>query len=517
MTALAGATPLSHRGRDKIHWGPEVWARVDAAVTAEASRSRVAAQYLPIHRVPEQTTVVPSDIVDFESSDGSAVTFPAVGTVPTTPLANPRWSPPASPSTTTITALSDDGLMTRLIEFWVEFALTPQQVEQEGSLGANAQSPNGPAAGLPMPASASGSPMPAMSASGSPMPAMSASGPGPTDSSVHSTLLTLATRSTNVLADAEDTLIFHGLGAFSSPLYANFIRWRANGQPSDYGLLSYVPPIGPQPAFGTMQAGQVITVPLQAPVPPAITTTPGEYGENSFGASAGGIAELTGNGQYGPYALTLHSEPYANSYSPLPDTLIAPAFVISPLMTAGFRDSGTLDTPGLVAAALAEQAANSAGSPSAAITAAAQAAATYAIEYGASLDVAAATAATAAAAAGAPESTATSPPYTANSAQAVGATAAFTAGQAISGYPLVNADGDAVTSTGEVVVGANGLPSYFGSLVSLGGNAVDLVVAIEPTVAFMQIDTDGNYRFRVFERIALRIKQSLALIRLEFV
>jgi uncharacterized linocin/CFP29 family protein len=45
---------------------------------------------------------------------------------------------------------------------------------------------------------------------------------------------------------------------------------------------------------------------------------------------------------------------------------------------------------------------------------------------------------------------------------------------------------------------------------------VDLVVGIDATVGFMQQDVDGNYRFRVFERLALRVKDVTALIRLEF-
>ena len=61
-----------------------------------------------------------------------------------------------------------------------------------------------------------------------------------------------------------------------------------------------------------------------------------------------------------------------------------------------------------------------------------------------------------------------------------------------------------------------GLPSYYGSLVSLGGNSMDLVVGIEPTVAFEQQDVNGNYRFRVVERLALRLKDYTAIIRLEF-
>ena len=39
---------------------------------------------------------------------------------------------------------------------------------------------------------------------------------------------------------------------------------------------------------------------------------------------------------------------------------------------------------------------------------------------------------------------------------------------------------------------------------------------LDATTAFMQQDTDGNYRFRVVERFALRLKDTSAVVRLEF-
>ena len=58
--------------------------------------------------------------------------------------------------------------------------------------------------------------------------------------------------------------------------------------------------------------------------------------------------------------------------------------------------------------------------------------------------------------------------------------------------------------------------SFTGLLVSLGGNTMDLVVGLDATTAFMQQDTDGAYRFRVVERFALRVKDTTAIVRLEF-
>ena len=57
---------------------------------------------------------------------------------------------------------------------------------------------------------------------------------------------------------------------------------------------------------------------------------------------------------------------------------------------------------------------------------------------------------------------------------------------------------------------------YYGVMVSLGGNTMDLVVGLEPIVAFMQEDTNGSFRFRVLERFALRIKDLTSIVVLQF-
>ena len=190
-------------------------------------------------------------------------------------------------------------------------------------------------------------------------------------------------------------LIFNGLGAFTSPLYTNFVRWRANGEPIDWGLLEVVPLVPglapPPPEIGLLPASQVIQVPRKPP--PAAGDPPSLYGENTFQAVTAGYAQLMGDAQYGPFALTLHNVPYADSFAPLPNTLIMPADRIAPLMTAGFRDSGTLDAPGATAAAAGAAAAAAAAAaqpaPAAAVVqqAAADAAATFVINYGAPLIV----------------------------------------------------------------------------------------------------------------------------------
>jgi len=55
-----------------------------------------------------------------------------------------------------------------------------------------------------------------------------------------------------------------------------------------------------------------------------------------------------------------------------------------------------------------------------------------------------------------------------------------------------------------------------GLLVALDGNTMDLVMGMDPTTSFTQIDREGQYRFRVSERFALRLKDPQAVVRLEF-
>ncbi len=64
--------------------------------------------------------------------------------------------------------------------------------------------------------------------------------------------------------------------------------------------------------------------------------------------------------------------------------------------------------------------------------------------------------------------------------------------------------------------GTGTLPEATGLLISLGGNAMDVVVGVDPLTSFEQMDSSGLYCFRVFERFALRIKDPSAIVRLYF-
>jgi uncharacterized linocin/CFP29 family protein len=64
--------------------------------------------------------------------------------------------------------------------------------------------------------------------------------------------------------------------------------------------------------------------------------------------------------------------------------------------------------------------------------------------------------------------------------------------------------------------GTGTLPAFRGFLISTGGNTVDLVVVCAPTVAWVQEDSFGNVRFRVYEKFVVREKVNDCVVRLEF-
>jgi uncharacterized linocin/CFP29 family protein len=64
--------------------------------------------------------------------------------------------------------------------------------------------------------------------------------------------------------------------------------------------------------------------------------------------------------------------------------------------------------------------------------------------------------------------------------------------------------------------GTGTLPDSTGVMVSVGGNTIDLVAGVDPVAEFLDIDDAGLYRFRVFERFAVRVKDPTAIVRLEF-
>jgi uncharacterized linocin/CFP29 family protein len=350
-------------GREKLPWSADVWKRLDTAVRDEMHRARTAAKFLPAVYVPAKTLTVPSDTI---ATSQNQLTV-------------------------------DEGATTRINEYWVEFTMTPAQVEHEAALEAAMAHGSGTSTGI-----------------------------------------TLATRAANILAQAEDTIIFQGANAFQSPLFTNPNTTVTNrGQPLDLGLANIVLATPPQQPR--------LPNPFQIiPVHPASQSG---YQGNTVGAVAQAYSILQLLGQYGPYALVLHSAPYADTHTPLPTTLILPADPIQEFTTAGFFGTGTVP-PWSVAPG---------GPPTGGL-----------------------------------------PP------------------------PPPPSGGGGGGSSSSSSSGGGGLQVLFtGILVSIGGNTMDLVRGTlhpehDVVVAFEQKDINGNYRFRVVERFALRLKDPTAVALLEF-
>jgi uncharacterized linocin/CFP29 family protein len=271
------ATPVTHgtngNGRDKIPWSKDVWERVDRAVHAEMMRTRIAQKFMPLRPVLPRTTSVPFDSIQNPTNQ------------------NPAFS-------------VDEGATTRLNEFWVEFSLTPQQLEHET---------------------------------------------GDLMELGHSTAVTLATRAANILAQGEDTVVFQGAngidlsslftrpdGGMPPPPAPVYTR----GRPTDTGLLD-LPPVG---------VGVQLQPPVQAvQVDLLDPAKPGIYGGNTFQQVAAAYALLQQQGHYGPYTAVLPTIPYADTYAPVAAGLVITADRIKPLMTGGFYGTGTLPTTNLAA------------------------------------------------------------------------------------------------------------------------------------------------------------------------
>ena len=185
----------------------------------------------------------------------------------------------------------------------------------------------------------------------------------------------LATRAANLLAQAEDIVLFQGDDGFKNPLFKTVKR---AGGSAGAGLLK--------------SADQSVT---------AATIARGAYGEHTFTAFADAYSKLQAKGHFGPYALTLSSEVYVDTFAPLPDMLVMPADRIQPLVSLGFYGSGTV-------------------------------------------------------------------------------------------------------------------PPLSGVLVSVGGNTMDWIASVDPITEFLQVDPDGMFRFKVYERFVLRVKDTTAIVRFEF-
>jgi uncharacterized linocin/CFP29 family protein len=64
--------------------------------------------------------------------------------------------------------------------------------------------------------------------------------------------------------------------------------------------------------------------------------------------------------------------------------------------------------------------------------------------------------------------------------------------------------------------GTGTLPTKRAVMVSAGGNTVDAAIAVDAVTAFTQVDEHEVYRFRVYERFTVRVKDPTALVLLQF-
>jgi hypothetical protein len=397
-----------HLGREHVPWTPEVWEAIDKAVHHEMKRTLISARVLPHHRVGPQVTSVESETV---------LANPTTNT-PFSPLAAataPSGTGSGSGVTTGITATPmlniDEGATIRLIELWTEFSMTTAQVHKENELHKGktehpeAEEHGGGDAGHP-----------------------SHHAHHPSSAGV-----TLARRAANILSLGYDSVVFQGFNATGAPasggnpavsglpLFTSGVI-QNRGIPSDTGLLFIG---GPYP----LPPSQVIQVP-QLTAPAGVTATGPFYSESTVGAINTAYSRLSSTGYPGPYVCILHSYPYADSFAPLPTTLILPADRIKPLLEEGYHASITLTGV-------------------------------------------------------------TNPVYA----------------------PPGLASG---SSSGSGSGGGISEPQFTGLVISLGGNTVDLVNGLDPITAFSQVDTQGNFTFRVLTRFIHRPKDFGAFIRLEF-
>ncbi len=153
-----------------------------------------------------------------------------------------------------------------------------------------------------------------------------------------STGVSLATRAANILAQVEDSILCQGENAFLSALIGNQSTTTVGYRfiTTDLGLLNLpttLPQNFPVTQSPALPPDQIVIV---------SPTSTGFYQERIVSAVAKAFSILQGKGQYGPYALVLHTQPFADANSPLATTLITPAEPIRHLMNAGFFGTGTL-------------------------------------------------------------------------------------------------------------------------------------------------------------------------------
>ena len=303
-------------GREKVHWSPEVWKRIDHAVAHETHRASVGPKVLPHFRTQHHITNVEADVVVQNLQPNAPRFIPpqvalALGAAP--PLLNVQ-----------------EAQQLPLIELSVTFALSQAQLRKESELRTGPETPQHDGHHAPS------------------LHDAQAGHPGQAHDARHhhhhpsSTAVMLARRATNVLCLARDTLIFQGTNALPPaggaagglPLFTSQLV-SVRGAPTDAGLTG----IG---GAAPLPLTQVIPVNVANAGAPAGFA---QYGPNTVTAITTACSTLVSTGYMGPLACVLYFFDYADAFSPLVNTLILPADRIAPLLQAGFHNSGTM--PGI--------------------------------------------------------------------------------------------------------------------------------------------------------------------------
>ena len=291
------------------------------------------------------------------------------------------------------------------------------------------------------------------------------------------TAVSRALKAANILAQAEDLVLFNGQNAVvNSPFFTGEkVQYsdRNLNVDLDCGLLK-VQPV--QPAVSPAENNILLPVTQVIPVHPSVLGSTGSaprYAENTLNAVSQGFSTLQGLGHYENYALVLHTVPYADIYQALSGTLIEPAEPISHLVKAGIYGTGALPpfvpvTPGSTPGSILVPSGLPTGLPTGIITPA----------------------------------TSTTPAGTTLLSSMV----------QFDSSPLLLPAG---STPGPAAV------LYTGVLVSLSGNTMDLVRGVmedslDVSVIFNQKDQNEQYRFRVAQCFALRLKDPTVVILLLF-
>lgn len=444
------------RGKDQLPWSEDVWGAIDQAVNDEIMRSRMGSKFLPQVYVHKKKVNVDSDAV-------------------------------VLPTTASDQALSvDETQTTKIQEYWIQFKLSPAQMEAEGSYDAELTNPIAAASTQQSPGSGS--------AAGSGSGAMSRPHRA-------STGVSLAQRAATFLAQAEDAVVFSGQNALlSHPLFASgLVTFLDPTLPLtlDPGLLNISSDGKKTPTVSIgLPSNQVVLV---HPVVIGPTGTVPLYRESTLNALAQGVSVLQGLAHYEGYAAIFNTIPYADLFQALPTTLIEPVMPASALMKSGIYGTGVL--PPFVPLTLNGLGVAPTGVPPPAPTS--QVTSTF---NGTTVTLAANT--------GLPTviSPGTSSPNGAVTNNG-GLNTVITQGSIQLSLPVAaptNPSNIAIPSTGATVL-------YTGVLVGLTGNTMDLVRGqmddgLDVSVTFNQKDQSEQYRFRAVQRLALRLKDPTAVI-----